>query len=496
MKESMRSGTRIDRLRSACGCDHRHLFAASRERVKETAAIIASSAPMPISIDILPSMPVDVAAEVIANTRLSADYNVLALAAPEIAAAAAPGQFVMVKAGARPRSAAAPPVLGVRSAARRARRADRHLAPQQAHRRHRPRLLYDGAAGRARRVPRPARPPVHARSIRRPKRGWSPAASASRRSRRSPRRCARAASTTTLFYGARSAAELFYLDFFRDLGVALVLTTEDGSRGERGRVTAPLERALARAPAGAPGHDLRVRPEADAARRRAKIGGALRRARARCRSSASWAAAWAAATAASSRCATTTARPSRALVPRRPRARRAIRSCGTELAGWSTDDDGPLRSASARSTLDESAHRGERLLRLRRRVRGRRSISSSLGGVAVKGLFLAEREGHPPPRIVETPAGMLNAIGLQGIGVHRFVDEKLPELRARGATVIVNICGTTLDEYVEVSRILSDAEGVARDRAEHLVPEHQGRRHPVRLQPDRHASTSSARCAR
>ena len=85
---------------------------------------------------------------------------------------------------------------------------------------------------------------------------------------------------------------------------------------------------------------------------------------------------------------------------------------------------------------------------------------SSLGGVAVKGLFLTEREGHPPPRIVETPAGMLNAIGLQGIGVRRFVDEKLPELRARRATVLVNVCGTTLDEYVEVSRILSDAEGV------------------------------------
>jgi dihydroorotate dehydrogenase (NAD+) catalytic subunit len=86
---------------------------------------------------------------------------------------------------------------------------------------------------------------------------------------------------------------------------------------------------------------------------------------------------------------------------------------------------------------------------------------SSLGGIAVKGLFLAEREGHPPPRIVETPAGMLNAIGLQGIGVQRFVEEKLPELRARGATVIVNICGTTIDEYAEVARILSDAEGVA-----------------------------------
>jgi dihydroorotate dehydrogenase (NAD+) catalytic subunit len=86
---------------------------------------------------------------------------------------------------------------------------------------------------------------------------------------------------------------------------------------------------------------------------------------------------------------------------------------------------------------------------------------ASLGGVAVKGLFLAERDGHPAPRIVETPAGMVNAIGLQGIGVRRFVDEKLPELRARRATVFVNVCGTTLDEYVEVSRILADAEGVA-----------------------------------
>jgi dihydroorotate dehydrogenase (NAD+) catalytic subunit len=86
---------------------------------------------------------------------------------------------------------------------------------------------------------------------------------------------------------------------------------------------------------------------------------------------------------------------------------------------------------------------------------------STLGAVVSKGLFLQAREGHEAPRIVETPAGMLNAIGLQGIGVHRFVDEKLPELRARGAVVIVNVCGTTLDEYVEVSRILSEAEGVA-----------------------------------
>jgi dihydroorotate dehydrogenase (NAD+) catalytic subunit len=86
---------------------------------------------------------------------------------------------------------------------------------------------------------------------------------------------------------------------------------------------------------------------------------------------------------------------------------------------------------------------------------------SSLGGVAVKGLFLKERDGHPPERIVETPAGMLNAIGLQGIGVQRFIRDKLPELRDLRATVIVNICGSTLEEYVELARVLSDAEGVA-----------------------------------
>ena len=86
---------------------------------------------------------------------------------------------------------------------------------------------------------------------------------------------------------------------------------------------------------------------------------------------------------------------------------------------------------------------------------------SSLGALVTKGLFLQAREGHAAPRIVETPAGMLNAIGLQGIGARRFVEDKLPELRARRATVIANVCGTTLDEYAEVSRILSDAEGVA-----------------------------------
>lgn len=86
---------------------------------------------------------------------------------------------------------------------------------------------------------------------------------------------------------------------------------------------------------------------------------------------------------------------------------------------------------------------------------------ASLGAVVVKGLYLTERDGHPPPRIVETPSGMVNAIGLQGIGVHRFVAEKMPDLRRLGATVIVNVCGSSISEYVEVSRILSDVEGIA-----------------------------------
>ncbi len=86
---------------------------------------------------------------------------------------------------------------------------------------------------------------------------------------------------------------------------------------------------------------------------------------------------------------------------------------------------------------------------------------SSLGGISVKGLFLAEREGHPPPRIVETPSGMVNAIGLQGIGVHRFIAERMPDLRRLGATIIVNICGSSIDEYAELARILSQVDGVA-----------------------------------
>lgn len=86
---------------------------------------------------------------------------------------------------------------------------------------------------------------------------------------------------------------------------------------------------------------------------------------------------------------------------------------------------------------------------------------STLGAIAVKGLFLQERSGHPPERIVETPSGMLNAIGLQGIGVKRFVAEKLPMLRDQAAVVIVNICGSTIEEYAEIARILDDTDGIS-----------------------------------
>jgi len=83
-----------------------------------------------------------------------------------------------------------------------------------------------------------------------------------------------------------------------------------------------------------------------------------------------------------------------------------------------------------------------------------------LGGVVVKGLSLKPREGNPAPRIAETPCGMLNAIGLQNVGVEAFIAEKLPELRRLDTRVIANIFGETVDEYAEVAGRLEGAEGV------------------------------------
>jgi len=86
---------------------------------------------------------------------------------------------------------------------------------------------------------------------------------------------------------------------------------------------------------------------------------------------------------------------------------------------------------------------------------------SKLGGLVSKGLYLEPRDGCPTPRIAETPAGLLNAIGLQGVGVRAFVRDVLPRLARHDTVVLVNVCGDTVQEYAEVSRILDGAPGVA-----------------------------------
>lgn len=84
-----------------------------------------------------------------------------------------------------------------------------------------------------------------------------------------------------------------------------------------------------------------------------------------------------------------------------------------------------------------------------------------LGGIVVKGLSLEPMEGAPAPRMVPVVGGMINAIGLQNIGVRQFIAEKLPELRAYRTQVIANVFGHTIEEYAEVARHLESAEGLA-----------------------------------
>jgi dihydroorotate dehydrogenase (NAD+) catalytic subunit len=84
-----------------------------------------------------------------------------------------------------------------------------------------------------------------------------------------------------------------------------------------------------------------------------------------------------------------------------------------------------------------------------------------LGGLVVKGLSLEPIEGAPAPRLCETPSGMLNAVGLQNIGVRAFVAEKLPALRQYQVPVIANVFGCAVEEYAEVVRILEGTEGLA-----------------------------------
>ena len=194
--------------------------------------------------------PVDIAATVIENNRLSRDYSVLSLAAPEVGKRTAPGQFVMVKpAGVtdpllrRPFSVfevlrnAAGEVTGVSILNKRAGRSTNKL--------------YELEPGDVVSCLGPLGVPF--KPVAAPTEAWMVAGGVGLAPFATLAESLAAAKTpSTLFYGARTAAELFYLEFFEGLGIKLVLTTEDGGRGVKGRVTGPLEAALKTAgPAGA-----------------------------------------------------------------------------------------------------------------------------------------------------------------------------------------------------------------------------------------------------
>ena len=86
---------------------------------------------------------------------------------------------------------------------------------------------------------------------------------------------------------------------------------------------------------------------------------------------------------------------------------------------------------------------------------------SALGGIVVKGLSREPMDGNAPPRVWEAGSGMINSIGLQNIGVRAFVSEKLPPLLSVGTAIFANIFGYAVEDYVEVARVLEDAEGLA-----------------------------------
>ena len=83
---------------------------------------------------------------------------------------------------------------------------------------------------------------------------------------------------------------------------------------------------------------------------------------------------------------------------------------------------------------------------------------STLGGISCKGITLKRRDGNPPPRIAETPSGILNAVGLQNPGVDVFIREDLPWLKQQGTVVIANIAGNTVDEYCQMAEKLSETD--------------------------------------
>jgi dihydroorotate dehydrogenase (NAD+) catalytic subunit len=86
---------------------------------------------------------------------------------------------------------------------------------------------------------------------------------------------------------------------------------------------------------------------------------------------------------------------------------------------------------------------------------------SRLGGLVSKGLYMEPREGNPTPRIAETPSGLLNAIGLQGIGIRAFVRDIAPRVARYDTVHLVNICGDTVEEYADVARVCDGVPGIA-----------------------------------
>jgi len=188
-------------------------------------------------------MPADISAQVIANTRLSDDYNVLALAAPEIAAAAAPGQFVMVKTAKSHDPLLRRPFSVFEVLRDQAGRAigisllNKRIGVSTG-------LIYAAQPGDPVACLGPLGRPFS--FVESPTEAWMVAGGVGLAPFAALGEALSARGVkTTLFYGARQSAELFHLDLFRAMGVTLVLTTEDGSAGERGRVVAPLERQLA-----------------------------------------------------------------------------------------------------------------------------------------------------------------------------------------------------------------------------------------------------------
>lgn len=83
---------------------------------------------------------------------------------------------------------------------------------------------------------------------------------------------------------------------------------------------------------------------------------------------------------------------------------------------------------------------------------------SALGGISCKGITLKKRDGNPPPRIAETPSGILNAVGLQNPGVDHFISQDLPYLKQQNTVIIANIAGNTPEEYCQMAEKLSDSD--------------------------------------